>query len=92
MLYQKSVFTLLLISILDGKSIFVTEHTQSVNQHWANNVSPNTISYNVPISDGFVSHIRDEIMGFVLGQSYPIEFLRFDLEYYMFFLSVSSFT
>jgi hypothetical protein len=78
------------MNMRDGKSIFNTDLVQSVNQHWANNRSPGSKGINVPIADGFVSHIRDDLHIFVYKQSYPFEFLQFDFEYYLFLLSVSN--
>ena len=74
----------------DGKSIFNTDHVESINQHFAKQLKPGMKTFNVPISDGFVSHMRDHLTGFYKEQMYPFDYLQFDFEYYVFLLSISN--
>ena len=72
-----------------GKSIFKTDFTLSIDQHIGVEIVPNTLFYNVTISDGYVTHVRDNFNGFPSQLTFPFEFIIFDLEYYSFILSVS---
>jgi hypothetical protein len=69
-----------------GKSIYVTDSTQTVNVHGADNVSPGTSLKAVPLNYGFVSHFRDSVnVGYEVGINSNFDTLKFDLEYYLFF-------
>jgi hypothetical protein len=69
-----------------GKSIYVTESTQTVNVHGADNVSPGTSVKTVPLNYGFVSHFRDFLnVGYEASIKSDFDILKFDLEYYLFF-------
>jgi hypothetical protein len=78
------------IDIRDGKSIFKTDHVESFNQHFAKKLKPGVKIFNVPISDGFVSHMRDHLFGFFRGQTYSFDYLKFDFEYYLYLISISN--
>lgn len=79
------------MNIRDGKSIFVTDYVQSYNQHFAVHISSNKRGLSVPLIDGYVSHFRDDISGFIIDKTLPFNYLRFDLEYYLYFLNISRF-
>jgi hypothetical protein len=67
-----------------GKSIYNTDLTEFYNQHNADFFSANSLSINVPINYGFVSHFREYSDDFLVNQSYGFSYFRFDLEYYNF--------
>ena len=72
-----------------GKSIFNTDFTRSYYQHHSYNIEQNTRCIDVSINDGFVSHFRDNLDGFLLNQTYSFSVLKFDYEYYLFLLEIS---
>ena len=67
-----------------GKSIYVTNNTQTINVHEADNISPNTVFAKVPPNLGYVSHFRIH----QVYNSESFEQLHFDLEYYLFFVNL----
>ena len=80
------------MNMRDGKSIFVTEFTQTIVQHFCNShfhsESIEKTRFMVPLETGFVSHFRDEAYDFLRNQNYPLSFLLFDIEHYLYILSL----
>lgn len=74
------------LSVRHGKSIYNTNLTEFVNQHYGELFSQNAKWVNVPLDQGFSSHFRDPIdNNFFLGQTYSLsQHFRVDLEYYRF--------
>ena len=72
-----------------GKSIMKTDYVLTINQHLSNHILPGKLKLNVSIADGFTTHARDSFDGFPGILKYPFEYLIFDLEYYLFLLSIS---
>jgi hypothetical protein len=72
-----------------GKSIFNTDNTEAVNQHFSSN-SRYSIIRKVPLNLGFTGHFREDISGFIDNQIYPINFFIVDIEYYLFLISLNS--
>lgn len=74
------------ISVRHGKSIYNTDFTEFVNQHYAELLSKSAKWINVPLDQGFSSHFRDPVdNSFFLGQQYSLSSnFRIDLEYYGF--------
>jgi hypothetical protein len=71
-----------LIKTRPGKSLFDTKLTHAINQHGIGVTGMSCIK--VPIEVGFVSHFRDDIKCFFSNQSYPLNYIQLDLEYYFF--------
>lgn len=71
----------------EGKSIFNTDNTESINQHYASNKKFLTYRYILPVNRGFTSHFREKYDSFFNHQSIPINYLLIDIEYYLFLLS-----
>jgi hypothetical protein len=73
-----------LMDIRDGKSIFNTEYTIAINQHFSFSNLFATKTQKIPIEMGYSSHIRDHIEGFFNKQKSPITYFILDMEYYKF--------
>ena len=78
-----------LINTRSGKSIFNTDNTESLNQHFSSKSSLSIIR-NVPFNKGFAGHFREDILGFINNQEVPINYLLVDLEYFLFLVSINS--
>jgi len=74
------------ISVRHGKSIYNTNLSEFVNQHYAEMLSPGAKWIRIPLDQGFSSHFRDPVdNNFFLGQNYSLrDHFRIDLEYYHF--------
>lgn len=72
-----------------GKSIYNTNLTEIYNQHNADTIAPDSISLDVPLEDGYVSHFRDYITGFFYNQEYPLNLFFVDLEFYGFLANLN---
>lgn len=74
------------ISVRHGKSIYHTDFTEFVNQHYAESFSRNAKWVSVSLDHGFSSHFRNPVDSqFFLGQNYSFrDHFRIDLEYYSF--------
>lgn len=70
-----------------GKSIYHTTYTNTIAQHHADNIEEGTRPIMVPIEFGFVGHFRSEPLVFFKRESFQITSLKFDFEYYLYFLS-----
>jgi hypothetical protein len=77
-----------------GKSIFNTEFTLSVNQHYPNSVKSGSQSSTLPMHYGFSSHFRNVDVFTEWGRDnimkYSIHEIRVDVEYLYFLANVSS--
>jgi hypothetical protein len=74
----------------DGKSIFNTQLTEGINQHFTSNSVQGAGVVRVPISDGYSSHYRESVKGFFYEQVQSISFFYIDIEYYMFLVNLSN--
>ena len=74
------------INVRHGKSIYDTDYTEFVNQHYAELLSENAKWISLPITDGFSSHFRDPVdNNFFLGQTYKFKkHFHIELEYFYF--------
>lgn len=72
-----------------GKSLYNTNLTITYNQHHSDYLEPEARYFNVPIDDGYVSHIKTDIYGFLRGQKYSFTNFRLDMEYYHFLAHLS---
>lgn len=87
-----------LASLLDnrnGKSIFNTDYTISINPHKATRIRADSFRISVPIKYGFASHFRDEDISSrdeygPKVYTYPIRTLVLDIEYFYFLMSYST--
>lgn len=70
-----------------GKSIYNTEHTESYNQHFADNIMSKSKKKIVPLEMGFVNHFRDDDLR--VNATYPFSYVVFDIEYYNFLYKLS---
>jgi hypothetical protein len=77
-----------------GKSIFDTEYTSSINQHFTNSVKSGGHATDLPISFGFVSHFRNIDVFSQHGSDnilrYTIREVQVDVEYLYFLVNISS--
>ena len=71
----------------DGKSIFNSEYTEAINQHFSSVIIPGTRKVNIPISDGYSSHFREITDNFFIDQHISITDFFIDIEYYMFLIN-----
>ena len=78
-----------LINTRSGKSIFNTDNTESLNQHYSTKGSLSIIR-TVPFNKGFTGHFREDISGFINNQEVPINYFLVDLEYFLFLVSINS--
>lgn len=68
-----------------GKSIFISNRTELVNQHIPIRANVIRRHLNVPLSLGFSSHFREDISGFMLTfDQIPFQLFYFDMEFYEF--------
>jgi hypothetical protein len=68
-----------------GKSIYVTKNTITINQHQADNLRDGTYERVLRFEEGyFVGHFRDDPSICLPNIKKPINYLKFDLEYFMF--------
>ncbi len=76
-----------------GKSIFNTEYTLSINQHYAENIKARTKNVNVNKDYGYVSHVRDGDIGSDSKPDnvlkYSIQSVRIDVEYLYFIVKIA---
>lgn len=72
----------LLVNYRYGKSIYNTDLTLSFNQHYSFKNKFNSFNVKVSIYHGFVSHFRDKELSW--NQTYSVQNLIIDLEYYEF--------
>jgi hypothetical protein len=68
----------------EGKSIYNTEFTLSINQHFAFTNLNETTRQRIPIEMGYISHIRDDIESFFAKQKCPLTYFIIDTEYFKF--------
>jgi hypothetical protein len=72
----------------DGKSIFNSEYTEAINQHFSSVLMPGTKKAYIPITDGYSSHYREITKNFYFNQHIPIKDFFIDLEYYLFLINL----
>ncbi len=76
------------------KSIFNTELTLSINQHYAEDVKSKSKRIRVPIDFGYVNHVRDEDLGSGVKPhnilKYSIQSIRIDVEYLNYMVKISN--
>ena len=72
----------------DGKSIFNTNYTEGINQHFSSVLTPGANVRRVNIEDGYSSHYREYVANFFFNQHIFINSLFTDLEYFMFFINL----
>ena len=70
-----------------GKSIFHTNNTEGIMQHFTSNSVPGTRVINVPIMDGYTGHFRESISTFFHEHFQTIKHFFIDIEYYKFLSS-----
>jgi hypothetical protein len=77
-----------------GKSIYNTNYTEFINQHFADLTSGNGVIFNVPVDRGYASHFRDDLnYQFFHSQTYKLsKHFRIDLEFYYFLAAFSKIT
>ncbi|CAF1133746.1 unnamed protein product [Brachionus calyciflorus] len=75
-----------LVNNRDGKSIYNTNFTESLNQHFAWTTTKNSIK--VPIDFGYVSHFRDRDL--VINKTFDLAQVYYDIEYYNFLYKLIS--
>lgn len=78
-----------LVNYRNGKSVYVTDLTESLNQHLGERIRPGSTWLRVPIEFGFVSHFREQ--DFELPLKYPFSYVNLDIEYYKFLYKISKF-
>ena len=71
----------------DGKSIYKSEYTEAINQHFATSILPSTKKTSIPLADGFSSHFREYTGNFFFNQHISINNFFVDIEYYKYFIS-----
>ena len=79
-----------MINTREGKSIFNTDNTNGLNQHYDSNKRL-SIRRKVPLDIGYTCHFRDVIDGFINNQIYPIDYFLVDIEYILFLINLNSF-
>ena len=77
-----------LANMRSGKSMFNTDNTETVNQHYTSH-SRYSIIRKVPLNLGFTGHFREDISGFIINQTYPINYFIVDIEYYLFIINLN---
>lgn len=78
-----------LVNYRDGKSVYNTELTITLNQHLGEELKPDSKWLRIPIELGYVSHFRE--LDFGLPLKYPFNYLNLDLEYYNFLYQFSQY-
>ena len=74
-----------LMNMRNGKSIFSTDHTEGINQHYTD-ISKSNLNecFKISINDGFCSHFRENADLFFNNQTYSIKHFIVDIEYLLF--------
>jgi hypothetical protein len=68
-----------------GKSIYNTDLTDGITQHMIDNkVKTDTSQYKVPLKYGYLSHMREDVDRFFLGNNLTANDFFIDLEYLLF--------
>jgi hypothetical protein len=76
-----------LMNMREGKSIFNTDNTEGINQHYASIEKSFTYRIKIPLKLGYASHFRESFNKFFYNQQYPIDFVLVDIEYYLFLIN-----
>ncbi|CAF0873801.1 unnamed protein product [Brachionus calyciflorus] len=71
-----------LVDNREGKSIFNTNYTESINQHFAWTITKDSKAIRVPIELGYVNHFRDTDLA--VDKTYNLTKVFYDIEYYNF--------
>jgi hypothetical protein len=79
-----------LMNMRNGKSIFNTDNTEGINQHYTDIAKSNkNIHVKVPLNDAFCGHNREFINLFFNNQKYSIKHFVVDIEFLLFLLNFS---
>ena len=76
-----------LMNMREGKSIFNTDNTNGLNQHYASQERIFTHRKKLPLEYGFSGHFRENTNGFFINQKYSIKHFLVDIEYYLFLIN-----
>jgi hypothetical protein len=68
----------------DGKSIFITDFTEALHQHYSDNIITGSKGIRVPLKYGRINHIRDRIDDILMNLTMPFNHFDIDLEYFNF--------
>ena len=73
-----------------GKSIFLSKYVDVIIQHYGIKMEKETNRFDVAINDGYVTHFREEFPYLVLKETQHVDILKFDFEYYLYYLGLSN--
>jgi hypothetical protein len=76
----------------DGKSIYATDYTQTINVHAADNMNSGKNYVHVPLNYGFVSHFRVDFDVNSIRKETFFKEINADLEYILFFYDLAVLT
>lgn len=71
----------------EGKSIYNTDTTEGINQHFASNTLFGSKVVRIPNHEGISSHFREDVGQFFSEQKQSIRNIRLDIEYYYFLIN-----
>lgn len=73
-----------LMKTRNGKSIYDTNLVELINQHEVELLTNDAIKIQVNLNYGFTGHLREFIKDFFSFKTIPLNYFRFDIEYYYF--------